>query len=204
MNTFAELRRLAEVKRDEAIQEAKSEYLATLAGIADLENKLASKPVPAPRPKTSRTHPLIDLVFDSLPQDRPFTLVDVVAAMKAADPDRKFSTPSVRTNIHRLIKQRAVKRVRHAVAHGCSIYAVAELDLEESPFGVMTQIQVAEQVLRELGKPVDALTLLFALQERGFQADSDEKTAMNSLSRGMAKKPDVFANIAGNWSAQKR
>ena len=178
MHAFEMLRDLALKKRDESIAKAKEEYAETLAQIAAIEQKLVVTPVVA-RPKTKRSHPLIDLVCDSLPKTRPFTITDVVAEMKAADPERVFSVASVRTNIHRLMKQDVVMRVRHAVSHGCAIYAVAGLELGDRPFGDATQVQVAEMVLRELGSPVEALKLLFEMQ--GIQRRGHEPSSVHGL-----------------------
>jgi|GEM_PF-4111601 len=192
------LRDLALKKRDESIAKAKEQYTETLAQIAAIEQKLVVAPVVA-RPKTKRSHLLIDLVCDSLPKTRPFTITDVVAEMKAADPERQFSVASVRTNIHRLMKQDVVVRVRHAVSHGCAIYAVSTLELGERPFGDATQVQVAELVLRELGKPTNSLDLLTAMEQRGYKAESDAKTVRTSLERNLSKKPHLFRQENERW-----
>ena len=85
---------------------------------------------------------------------------------------------------------------------GCAIYAWSELELPENRWGSMTQIQVAEVVLRELGKPVDALTLLGEMEKRGWKAESSAKVVRESLERNLSKKPDAFVPMGDCWFAR--
>lgn len=143
------------------------------------------------KPKSS----LAKLVYDSLPRNEPFTLADVIAAMKANDPDRQFSEPSVRTNLSRLMHRGAVEKIRSASPEQCAVYLTVDIELE---FIEPIAIDFAEQVLREIG-PCDALTLLFSMQERGFRSERDDKAAMNSLVRSMGRNP-IFCDRDGGWT----
>ena len=193
MNDFNEMRRLARVKRDEAVQAAKLEYEATLESINDLQKRLTKKPSLKGRPK-----PIVPMrvhIMDCVPHDSTFTVAEILKWLDRPDTDKTI----VRSTLDKMIKRGDVKRVRRGRSTAPALFAVSAYAPEDLGLNGLSQIEAAEIVLREIGRPASLTTLIVEMLERGFDPVVDETTLRNSLKSSMRKRP-VFHNDSGVWS----
>jgi hypothetical protein len=225
---FDDLRRLAARKRDldvrereriillsqeaiaeaqRGIDEANSNYEKEVAQIDSLEESLAPAVTAVERIPNKRevTRPVIDLICDTLPpRGEVFDLDGIFADLKKRFPDREFNRASVRTLLHRLFKEGVILRVQKG---GGSLkvakYAVPGSDIEFGPFGDLTQIEVAEKLLRELHpKRFSAPQLAEAMLGRGYTPDSDHNQFVSSLQSAMRRKPAIFQENENGWTVK--
>jgi len=133
MNAFNELRRHAREKRDKAIQQARDDYAATLTRIAELEQDLLGRDSPQ--------HKTIAACIDSvIPTDRPFTTVDIMAALEALDPRRNWRKRSLDSHIARLRERGLVRRVKRSQNRQPAVYARVGVEIEGSGLISMTPL----------------------------------------------------------------
>jgi hypothetical protein len=83
MECFNAIRKHARDKRDKAIGKARDDYAATLVRIAALDQDLLGRDPPAHKTVPS-------CINRVLPNDRPFTTIDVLAALEALEPGRAW------------------------------------------------------------------------------------------------------------------
>ena len=195
MNDFNQMRELARAKRDEAIKTARLEYEATLESINDLQKRLTKKPSQKGKPKP--LVPLRMMIMDVVPADRTFTVVELLKWLKRPVTD----TNLVGSTITKMIKRGELRRIRRGRNDRPALYAVADYGPKDLGLNELSQIQAAELVLRELGRPVGLTTLIVEMLQRGYEPIVNETTMRRSLRQAMARK-DGFVNSEGVWSVQ--
>jgi hypothetical protein len=176
MKAFDELRAKAKQTRNETITVAREQYTQTVQDIAALELRLAPPP-PVERPRTNRMKPLIDLIVDCLPRDRSFDIDALYGWVNEADPERQPSKATVRTNVHRLLRQGVLKRVQRADGTRRALFAVSALEVEREP----TLKEWVERVLGEADGPLKADEVLVRMLDSGYQPDCERKDVLGSL-----------------------
>jgi len=151
MQAFTDIRRKALEKREKAIALARQEYAETLARIAAIEQDILGR--------DSSTHKSISsAVYNILPQDRPFTLDDLMASLEGIAPGRLWRRRSVDSVVFRLREKGILRRLRRSKKNDPAIYVRVGVKVEQRPFENMTIKEVASQLLAE--KP-PSLTGLF-------------------------------------------
>lgn len=114
MNTFYELKQIAKRKRDNAINQARREYDSAMEKIAELEAVLNNQPIRKRKNSRAEKGTLADLLFQLLPDDKTVTVTDVCGLIRAADPDRAFTVPTIRTILNRMKHEGVIKQVSDA------------------------------------------------------------------------------------------
>jgi len=193
MDKFKQLIETARAKRDAAIQKAREDYRSTVQQIkaiqATLEprnSSLKGRPKPAV--------PLRAKIYDAIPKDSHFTVLDVANWMELEHADHQI----IRTTLDRMIKRGEVKRVRRGRSRTPAVFAVSEYGPPVAKCDDLTMVQFAELVLREIGRPMSIVSLVVEMLERGYDAKSGEAVMLKSLRDGMRKKP-VFIENSGLW-----
>ncbi len=196
MNHFQQLREIAAKKKDSAIQAAKLEYNETIQRIAELETRLKGERRP-PRKNSHCGHTkLADLIYSVLPDDRVFSLDDVIGLVNAADPARKFSRQTIYTNLNRLLHSGDIKRVRFAGHKSTALFAMPGVEVP-----VKSMADWAIEVLKDAGKPMKAVEILVSMTEKGFgMTTASPANSVASLERELKKSPAISFND-GFWSA---
>jgi hypothetical protein len=198
---FAALRKLAADRRDKAFEAARREFDSALQDIAALEKKLVLR-APVKRPRNRQTRKLIDTIVSVIPDDRTFNRDDLCGWVREADPERTFTKATITTNINRLIGEGVLKRVTTAAGKQRATYAVPSF---ECPEPAPSMLDMAEEVLREKGKPMDATSLMVALLDRGVEPEFGPKQALDKLVHGMRKRGERFRqDESGGWKALAR
>jgi hypothetical protein len=193
MEAFDELRKLALDKRDEAIQTARDEYARRLGEIDQLRRSLGVEPERRAHPG----QPMGDMVCDLIPQDRTFTLREILDGLRKADPGREFALPSLNACIHSLRAAGMVKRVSRG-DNGQAIWAAAALEVEEGEFGSLPMSDVSAVLIREKG-PMTAVELVLAMQERGYRAETRPNLLVRSLGTTLKRNRGRFRVVDGRW-----
>ena len=139
MQAFNEIRRKALEKRDKAIGIARAEYAETLARIAAIEQDILGR-----EPSTHKT--ISSCVNRVLPQDRQFTLDDILAGLEALDPGRVWRRRSVDSYIFRLREKGIIRRLRRSKKTDPAIYVRVGVEVEKRPFENMTIKEGAAQL----------------------------------------------------------
>ncbi len=109
MNEFIALRARARDKRDKAIAQAREEYEAALVQIATLEQDLLGK-------LPSKHKPMSACIESVIPNDRPFTTLDVLTSLEALDPRRVWRKRSIDNHFSRLRDKGLIRRIKRATS----------------------------------------------------------------------------------------
>ena len=147
MNDFSEMRRLARVKRDEAIKTARLEYEATLESINDLQKRLTKKPSQKGKPKP--IVPMRMLIMDVVPADRTFTVYDLLKRLERPDTDKVI----VRSTLEKMIKRGDIRRLRRGRNNIPALFAVADYGPEDLGLNGLSQIEAAQLVVQGKFRP---------------------------------------------------
>ena len=188
MDTYKQLRKDAAAKRDNAIRAAKLEFNETVQKIAELETRLKGERRPRRNSKSSKPS-LADLIYSVLPEDRTFTLDDVIGVVKSVDPERTFSKQTIYTNLNRFLKSGAIKRISHAGHKSAAVFAMPDLDVQ----AVETMADWAFAVLNAKQRPMTTIEIAVAMTEQGYLSDAKPSDIVRSLGRELKKFPDRFA-----------
>ena len=194
MNIFSELRQLARDKRDSAIAAIKSEYRKELAEINKLEKSLTKKPGLKGRPKPKV--PLWTRIMDVVPNDANFTVDDVLRLLDLPESDK----PMVRTTFDRLMRQHQMKRVRRGRRGTPALFAVMDFGPPLNPLNDMSQIDAADAVLCDIGRPLSTTELVPEMKERGYLPVNGDRALAKSLGREMGRNCR-FVSDDGKWYA---
>jgi len=165
MNPFSTLQKQAARKRDAVILRARNEYRDTCQRIANLRDTLGE---PGSPPKPEKLKPIIDLMQELIPRDRTFTFADMLNWLRDAEPDRVFFDPSIRSMLAVLDKRGVLRRVS-TNQQGRVLWAAADAEIEESPFGRAALVDVAEAMLQKHG-PLKPAELVVAIRETWVSA----------------------------------
>ena len=177
MDDFSEMRRLAREKRDAAIKQARLEYSATLEQINELQKRLCKKPSQKGRPKP--LVPMRMMIMDAAPVDRTFTVSDVLRWLERPETDKGL----IQSTLCKMIKRGDIRRLRRGRSNVQAIYAVSDYGPSDLGLNSLSQIEAARLVMADLGKPVDATTLVVEMLERGYKPVVNEKALRKSLQR---------------------
>jgi hypothetical protein len=197
MDVYDQLMTLARRRRDADLEQVRADYRLAVRKIGELQFLLGNQPQ-APKPKLSK--PLLEVICDMMPKDRPFTFSEVIAAIAKAEPDRPLNESSIRTLLPRLADQGIIRRVGKNQA-GRVEWAAAGTVTADNPYGAMALTEVAEIVLREHG-PMTPAELVVNIRESGYRADADPRRMVASLRQSVRRYPGRFeVGDDGRWSA---
>lgn len=197
MNPFAALQKQAARKRDNACARARAEYRDTCQRIQNLRDALGEPDAP---PNPTKIKPIIELIQELIPQDRAFTFADVMRILAGAEPTREFSEPSIRSMIAVLAKRGVVRRVT-TDQKGRVLWAAADAEIAESPFGMAPLVDVAESMLQKHG-PMMPAELVVAIHEAGYRQDADPHATMAAVRQLLRRYSARFKRGEdGRWAA---
>jgi len=172
MNEFNSLRAKAAAKRDKIIAQVRADYVATLAAIAKLEADFLGKSASA-----SRYRRCTEAVGSVVPQDRPFTVQDVIVALEELEPARNWRKGAVVHAIGRLIDKGVLKRVRRAARCEGAVYARSDLPMK-------IETRPIRQVIQDvLTRPMTVLEITVAIEEAGYQSTMTPKALRDYVGR---------------------
>ena len=174
MKEFTAMRKLAADKRDKAYKKARNEYETALIRIAELEQMICGKVAPG--------HLQVSKAIEQvMPDDRPFTLNDVLGILEASHPERDWKRHSVYVALNRFLKQGAIKRIAHAGHKRAAIFALPSVPLEPAK----TMLDWAKEV--EGWQGMEPVKLMVKMTENGYQMEVAPKDAVQSLKRQLEK-----------------
>lgn len=177
--SFKALRDVAAAKRDATIKAAKLEYNETIQKIAELESRLRGQRRPRPNARPGRPK-LADHVYDAMPDDRAFSLDDLLGTLNERHPERTWIKQSVNVAVNRFLKAGAIKRVRFAGHKTTALFALPDVDVQEAK----TMLDWAKEVYGwETMKPVE---IMVKMTEMGYEMDVPPNEAVRSLGRELS------------------
>ena len=191
--TFNELRKLARDKRDKSIQSSRYQYQSTLDNINTLEKQLI-EPKPSLKGRPKPAVPLRADIMEVAPKDSVFTVNDI---LKLLDLDESEFT-RVRTTFDRMIKFGEIKRIKRGRQGVPAVFAVSTYGPPTNELNDLSQIEAAEIVLREIGRPITLTALCVELMERGFEPVNGKATLKKNL-RSAIGRSDKFTEDNGYW-----
>jgi hypothetical protein len=195
MDAFISLRQQAADKRDAAIRIARNEFRATLRQIEQLRFTLGDA-VPAPRDFGAKTIP--NIVLDSIPRDRTFTVEDALECLKQAEPTRQFNIGTLRTVLRDLYKQGQLKKVCRTLG-GIVHWAHPDCPVAHGPIDALNIVDAARQVLEEAG-PLSQAEIVVNLKERGYREDTDPRVLLRTLRYAFKRNREKFVRgEGGKW-----
>ena len=186
--SFRNIRAIAAKKRDKAIKAAKLEYNETIQKIAELEARLKTTRTPRPGARAGKPK-LADLVYEAIPDDKPFTLNDLIGTLKAKHPERNWIKQSVNVAVNRFLKAGAIKRIAHAGHKRAAVFALPEVDLPEAK----TMLDWAKGI--EGWREMEPVELMVKMTEAGFQMEVAPKDAVRSLEKELIRADDIDSKI---------
>jgi hypothetical protein len=190
MNSFSELRRQAREKRDKAINIANDIYSATLTRIAALEQDLTGH-----NPSTHRT--LSDCINNAMPFDRPFTTIDVMAALEGMDPTRAWRKLSINNHMGRMRRAGIIRRLRRPSGKQPAQYVRLGVQVEPSPCEGKTLTDVLLELLP--GKAMTLTELAVTVLEAGFPTKMKARGMRCAIGQAV-RKDRRFAREGGKWA----
>jgi DNA-binding transcriptional ArsR family regulator len=189
---FTKLRTLARQKRDRAIAHAHSEFEATMAQIAAIEQDLLGK-------ESSRHHKISACIERSIPRDQTFTVSSILKALEAMDPARVWRRRSVEHHITRLREKGIVRRVQRSKMSQGAVYALADAKIGDDPVPFQ-QLTLREAVSQVLTRPMTSVEIALALLEAGYETAMD-RIALRTAISATLRKSDKFKEEGGKWVA---
>jgi len=190
-------RRIATAKEEiaaaeEEIRLAQSQHEEVLLHIEGLEKGLPHGIAEPELPSLRRTGPekkaVLDLICDVLPpKNVPFTLKDVLQWLTTKFPDRAFKHASVRTLVQRLMTEGVIIRLQKGGGDRRATFMVAGSDVDVGPFGDLTHVDIAEQIIQERGCPLKAEAIVKEMLAKGFEPTGTPEEFASSLESTMRK-----------------
>ena len=129
------------------------------------------------------------------PKHSTFTVKDILALLGL--PESEFTR--VRTTFDRLIKRGEIKRIKRGRSNIPAIFAVTSYGPPTNELNELSQIQAAEIVLRQIGRPVDLTLLCVEMLERGFDPVGGRAGFKKSLRSAMRRSESFYETDEGNW-----
>lgn len=189
MQAFNELRKRARDKRDKAIALIRQDYDQTLARIAALEQDILGRDL-----STHRT--ISSCINAAIPNDRPFTIPDVLHALEAADPRRVWRKRSIENHMSRLRERGVVRRLRKHRGVESAVYVCNGVDVEAEPFEDKTLSDVVAEVLGNRRMTITELAV--AVLEAGYVTTMNDRTLRTSI--GVILRKGAFKLEGGKWA----
>jgi hypothetical protein len=187
LNTeFGALRRAALEKRDKTIAIARGEYDATLVQIAELEKGLTGCAVVAKR----RVSDALKVV---IPNDRPFTIPELMALLEAHDGTRPWSSNAVSSRITRLRERGLIERIKRATMSEPARYVCKGLEVERDGLGDMTMREAVELVLT---RPMTTAEIAVGILEAGWHSTMNKRRLTQYISQTLRL---VYKKSGGKW-----
>ena len=173
------LRDAAAKKRDAAIKAAKAEYSETVQKIGELETRLSNgrKRRGAKRDRIR----LVDIIYDNLPTDRPFSFADVVGILEASPNAKTYAQSSINMTISRMLKAGDIKRVRFAKTGQEALFALPDVKVECEK----TMLDWAREV--DGYQEMEPVELMVRMTENGYEMDAPPRDSVRSLERELVK-----------------
>jgi hypothetical protein len=201
MDPISTLRQQAAAKRDAAILKAKADYSYALRLLDDLAKTLPNESRKPRIGRRSQQQPVIELLADILPKDRPFTIRDVLGLLRAAHPSREFHEPTIRTFFAKLIDRGMIRRLRKLDKGFIQWAAAGYAAPDDGPLSALSMPDAVETVLRERG-PLRPAELVVAIQEQGYRSDANPRALLTSLKQAHKRNADRFSIGAdGTWQS---
>lgn len=179
MDAIKILRQRAADKRDAAVKAARDEFKRTARLIDQLAESVGPDPAPVRRRGPNRPKPIIELIEAVIPRDKPFTVADLMAALKAAEPGRAIHVATVRSFIPRLTERGVFRKVCRGLG-GHVYYAAPECQTNYGPLEAMNIVDAARYILEERG-PLTSAEIIVTLKERGYRPDDDPRGLLRTL-----------------------
>lgn len=192
MNDFYSLRIMAREKRDRIIAHARTEYEATLHEIAVLEVKILGKRH-LPDMKTGAC------VNRVIPDNKEFTLHDVMNGLEAIDPTRAWSKKAVANQLLKLRKSGVIQRTKRSTTGCAAVYIRPTTPREKRPFEDMPLVDVVASVLSD--RSMTVLELAVAVLEAGFKTSMRKKRLTDAIYAAMLNSPERFKRAGNRWSS---
>jgi len=189
MEALNQLRRAARAKRDKTIAQAREDYVATLARIAELDLALYGKP-------SLKTRSAAACIERIMPVDAPFTIVDIVAGLEALDAGRPWSRRAIDTHVAVLLKRGLIRRLRRGCSGSPAVYIRAGSERDDYLFAGMKLVDVVALMLA--GGPMTPVEIVVALKEAGYRTTRTDKALQWALPTEL-KKDRRFEVKGGKW-----
>lgn len=193
MDAFNALRRQAELRRNQAIKDARRKCREMFGWINALERQLTP---PEPTKPESNRQFFCGILCRVMPKNREFTCNELTALAKEAAPARRFTRETVRSSLAYLELAGRVRRTRKIKAS--VLWAAPEFIAKPNPYGVRTIADVAEEVLRGRGA-LPILDLLVAIRESGYRADDDPRMVKRALAAALYRNQQ-FRRDGKRWT----
>ena len=191
MDTFAQLRKQARDIREQAIAEAREEYASRLTRICALEQELLGA-------RKTKDKSLAAAIERVIPNDRPFTTVDIVAALEALDERRAFRKSWLISHLGRLCERGVIRRVQKNHGREHAIYIRAGVEAQPIPFERKTLPLAVEILLRECG-PLTPLEVAVRLKERKFRSTMTMQLLCKAVAACCRARTGKFVPVGAKW-----
>lgn len=194
MDAFIQLRKRAAEKRDRAYKQARDEYKLAITRIAELEQLINGTHIPG-RVTTAKA------IESVIPEDRPFTSLDIRAGLVALNPDREWRQRAIDNQLYLLKKKGVIRRLRAAGNRRHALFVRNDVDIPPLPFENMRLVDVIAAVLARSAKPMTQTELTVAMLEQGYETDQSKVFLRNHVGNTMKTNPGRFRRqSAGRWT----
>lgn len=202
MDAIKILRQRAADKRDQAIKAARDEHKRASRLIDQIAATIAPEPPVVRHRGPNRPKPIIELIEAVIPRDKPFTVADIMAALKAAEPERDFHVATVRSFIPRLMERGVFRKVCRGLG-GHVYYAAPECETTYGPLEALNIVDAARLILEESG-PLTSAEIVVTLKERGYRPDDDPRILLRTLRYAFKRNRKRFVRAEdGRWNLPK-
>ena len=189
-NQFSAIRALAKERYHTAVAAARAEYRTVLRRIKSLENALAPKDHEPPADSIAH------FVEQAMPEDRAFTLSDVMAGLEAIDSDREWPRYTVQKRLQKLCERGDIYLVQRPKSGKPSLYAREGVVVAQLPFQGMTLRQVIEATLT---RPMNATEIAVALLEAGYDTAMSHRGLRHEIASILRNGPKRFRKNGNRW-----
>jgi hypothetical protein len=185
---FLNLRIKARTRRDAAIQAARDEYEQTLRDIEALQAKLY-KQLPQ-----GNSVSLAAAVQAVMPQDREFTVSDIMTALEARYPRRIWILNSVNNRIMKLRSKGHIVRLSRAKIGISAVYAVKGFQSSINPGADLT---LAEAIRLVMVRPLTISEAVVAILEVGYRTTMPPNAFRTVVAKTLGDKG--YRRMGGKW-----
>jgi hypothetical protein len=182
-------------KRDQAIADARREYRHDIEAVEALERRLPPILPPINTAPLGKVPSIVDLIRALVPNDKPFTVTDMMHLLHDAHHGQKFHQPTVRTHTSRLCSQGHLRRL-YKTGQMETLYVLAESAVTEGPVETKTLAEVTAEILAESSRPLKVTEIVVMMRARGYRADNVPGT----LARAVR---DMFKRYRGRFARGK-
>lgn len=184
---FSALRIKAREQRDKAIAHIRDEYEESLRQVSELEQRLLGKVDPQ-RVKMSAA------IESVIPNDEPFSVTTIMAALETLDPSRVWPLATVRRHITELRSLGLVLRVKKHTVYEPAVYARVGAPVKFDGEAV----SLRELVLGIVTKPMRIAEVCVAVKEAGHKTRMSLPHLRTAIIRQLRQLG--FKERGGKWS----